>query len=242
MAGNSNEMDPDENLALDCLEPFEVKQIKTTKKRKKRKFLTNKKHSSGKKAKQVIEDHFCPVCLHNFATKSSLNRHELTHQNVKKYVCEICGAKFSQSYSLKIHLTKLHTTGTKQFKCKVCKTTFQREHNYKNHIRSAHPIEEDIVNSFKCPDCDVPFCTIHGLSYHIRNTHSGKSKRKQTVAPTDENVVNINVIQFLSNNTQSPIKDVTSDPNSSDEFLLKNFNLTKVIEKQMELDIQPKDK
>ncbi|KAI0979608.1 hypothetical protein GJ496_009483 [Pomphorhynchus laevis] len=54
----------------------------------------------------------CPVCLNNYANRSGLNRHYITHSpdDLWKAECHICGKKYSRKDSLKHHIKTQHNT------------------------------------------------------------------------------------------------------------------------------------
>lgn len=52
--------------------------------------------------------HYCRRCNKDFSTKTNLLRHIQTHDGVKPYQCNICGAGFTQNGSLKQHVF-IHT-------------------------------------------------------------------------------------------------------------------------------------
>lgn len=50
----------------------------------------------------------------------SLRRHQNLHLNVKPFICEICGAAYSEAKVLKRHMGKHDGTYEKRFSCEVC--------------------------------------------------------------------------------------------------------------------------
>lgn len=50
----------------------------------------------------------------------SLRRHQNLHLNVKPFICEICGAAYSEAKVLKRHMGKHDGTYEKRFTCEVC--------------------------------------------------------------------------------------------------------------------------
>ena len=54
------------------------------------------------------EFHFCEICGKRTKQKSDLRKHvEEVHENVKKYICDLCNSKFYQNQSLKICTHKI---------------------------------------------------------------------------------------------------------------------------------------
>lgn len=58
--------------------------------------------------KEFMTLHYCRRCNKDFSTKTNLLRHIQTHDGVKPYQCNICGAGFTQNGSLKQHIF-IHT-------------------------------------------------------------------------------------------------------------------------------------
>lgn len=58
--------------------------------------------------KDYMTLHYCRRCNKDFSTKTNLLRHIQTHDGVKPYQCNICGAGFTQNGSLKQHVF-IHT-------------------------------------------------------------------------------------------------------------------------------------
>ncbi len=79
----------------------------------------------------------CSKCEHEYKCKASLQRHELTHGQIKNFQCLICVAKFYSQAHLKRHMSQ-HGNGTGEFLCTICNADFNThlvlsQHNVKWH-------------------------------------------------------------------------------------------------------------
>jgi len=69
-------------------------------------------------------DNCCPHCEKRFTTSGTLKRHiEGIHNQIKPYVCDLCGKSFNYITGLKDH--KLVHTDECPFECPVCKRGFK---------------------------------------------------------------------------------------------------------------------
>ena len=68
-----------------------------------------------------------------------IRRHNVTHTREKPFECELCGSKFTQSGSLKTHLTNIHQIKPIEFKCVFCNSFFTSNiGELRNHIKCKH--------------------------------------------------------------------------------------------------------
>jgi len=82
----------------------------------------------------------CPLIVKG--TMTSLKRHvEIVHENIKRYVCTICKAKFGQSHNLKAHISGVHE-GAKPFECKFCEKRLSSKQLLNHHIKRIHGREK----------------------------------------------------------------------------------------------------
>ncbi|KAL0984006.1 hypothetical protein UPYG_G00135800 [Umbra pygmaea] len=71
----------------------------------------------------------CPVCGKNFATSSSMKRHQIIHTEPKK--CRVCEQVFPNSFELKVHMESHPKKGIHQ--CSNCERTFKHDYSLKAH-------------------------------------------------------------------------------------------------------------
>lgn len=77
------------------------------------------------------------TCGKTFSVRSHLDTHKVTHTGEKRYVCNECGGRFTQSSSLRNHRIAIHT---KQFPhvCSLCSKGFLLPSQLKKHRITYH--------------------------------------------------------------------------------------------------------
>lgn len=141
----------------------------------------------------------CPLCDKSFSTKTSLTRHQLSHEDQPKHNCEHCKKKFRTKNTLKRHLRKSHPELHPQPEyhvCGICDKVFLMKENLELHLAShvkpekyrcvycfktfsykmlldqhekSHQSEGDIV--YKCFLCETEFANRYRLQMHMK-THT----------------------------------------------------------------------
>lgn len=125
--------------------------------------------------------HECKLCLMTFAHRFSLKQHELLKHpsgevnftdsyEDRPFTCEICGKKFTQQSSLKIHI-RLHT-GSKPYQCTMCSAGFIR-----SDLLMRHKLEHSGQRPFKCDICEKAFTSAYILKQHC-NVHTGDRRQQ----------------------------------------------------------------
>lgn len=125
----------------------------------------------------------CPICKKRFP--DGLARHMNTHSKVKRYICDICGAGYTQAYSLSVHKEAQHA-GVKQYFCDICKNekSYRTRDALKRHLKW-HVIERVSKKSdrtyvrisekkLKCPQCDARFSSQCFLNLHTLSAHTAE--------------------------------------------------------------------
>ncbi|CAH1979705.1 unnamed protein product [Acanthoscelides obtectus] len=92
----------------------------------------------------VREKYICDVCNRQFASRSNLERHHVSHENVENNVCEHCKKQFVSENRLKTHkenhckkagdLSKFYRSDVVIWKCKTCHEVFSSEVTAKYHV------------------------------------------------------------------------------------------------------------
>lgn len=112
----------------------------------------------------------CPHCPQTFISSGDMNKHVRRHNRdripiPRNFVCNICGAAFELSNSLKRHTKKHETIDSREFVCEFCSKKFYRKDQFKEHI-----IRHLGLNSFPCSICGKKFCDrINRLKHEIKH-------------------------------------------------------------------------
>lgn len=78
----------------------------------------------------------CGVCGTGHARKEHLDRHQVTHSDVRPYACPACPKMFKRNEHLSRHLV-IHS-GQKTELCRECGKTFYRKDHLRKHAESHH--------------------------------------------------------------------------------------------------------
>lgn len=94
----------------------------------------------------------CPVCSRVFEYMSYLQRHRITHSEVKPFACDTCGKTFKRASHLARHRSihraggpggpgqhnRVHS-GERQCQCPHCPRRFVEQNTLQEHTRWKHP-------------------------------------------------------------------------------------------------------
>ncbi|XP_053698324.1 zinc finger protein 845-like [Sabethes cyaneus] len=120
----------------------------------------------------------CPDCPAKYFTGMSLGLHQRTkHGKLGKsglphptsYVCDLCGKKYKNRNSLKIHMGNEHD-GERKYACEVCDKRFAFRSNLSRHLQMHEEIKR-----FACDFCDRTFAQKTAMMNHRRNIHTGET-------------------------------------------------------------------
>ena len=111
-------------------------------------------HNRGRNGKIIINKYQCDTCDRKFKLKRLLEKHRKSHEQIKKFVCEICRTQtyFLSPLKLKRHYKDVHPKYYKELKrkskpdlkCEVCNKIFYSTRNLRNHKQFMH--NEEIIN------------------------------------------------------------------------------------------------
>ena len=81
----------------------------------------------------------CKLCPKRFCQLNKLNRHMITHNKLKRYICSACKKSFSRSDTLKNHVKVFHNEAIlKMFTCNICPKTYHYKKDLNRHIKIVH--------------------------------------------------------------------------------------------------------
>ncbi|XP_046993040.1 oocyte zinc finger protein XlCOF6-like [Schistocerca americana] len=106
----------------------------------------------------------CQVCGKKFSTHSSLSAHLDTHTELKRFSCTFCSRKFRQKEKLKFHI-RIHT-GERPHLCQTCGKGFIRKSKLDDHIR--RHLGEKRYSCDLCPKC---YASSWDLKLHRKKCH-----------------------------------------------------------------------
>ncbi|ODN04034.1 Ran GTPase-activating protein [Orchesella cincta] len=150
----------------------------------------------------------CTVCSATFSSKTLLDRHESTHDELRPHKCQVCAKGFLRKEHLSKHLSSVHS-GMK-FTCEFCGKDISRKDHLIRHIRNVHPTQfyslpqemeqEMVIQSpqllpvslkaaqsmqpkpkkpfFSCDMCEATFVNVDDLHAHQATVHSDVRKYK----------------------------------------------------------------
>ena len=147
----------------------------------------------------------CSQCPREYPYRVSLQRHELTHQEIRNFKCILCVARFYNKNDLIRHVA-LHRNGTGEFVCKICEADFPALWLLTKHNRKWHGLDTTLASqtfkcqfccaqgnrkggmirhekvhqttddTFLCQPCNAKFGSNFSLSKHIKIWHSNEGK------------------------------------------------------------------
>lgn len=112
-----------------------------------------------------------PDCKLSFKRRDAFDRHEYTHNGVKRYVCDICDSKYITRSHLTRHGRSAHQIRTEdRVKCQheSCGMDFTNTTSMKRHYKQRHLKEK----MYACNQCDEKFYRKNQLRTHSMK-HTG---------------------------------------------------------------------
>ena len=94
-------------------------------------------------------------------------------------MCTLCGKKFTNSQSLKLHET-VHS-GSRNWECKDCAKTFKMPAHYRKHMKQVHILKgrKDHI----CSYCGKGFLEKQQMIRHSETVHEGIKKYTCDICP-----------------------------------------------------------
>ena len=90
-----------------------------------------KRHDPGERK------HICGFCGKGFFTPGTLKEHELTHSDIKRFTCDICGRQLRNDSCVRKHMVNVH--GVKHT-CDLCGKNYSSPLGLQLHQRESHGI------------------------------------------------------------------------------------------------------
>ncbi|EFO93835.1 hypothetical protein CRE_12759 [Caenorhabditis remanei] len=123
----------------ECLKTFDLKRYLT-----KHELRMHKNKSRSEESKRSVEPLKCSMCDKVFPRLSHLQRHQMTHLNVRDYSCDYCDEKFVQKAHLTRHLSRKHSNESgvevNWIACDKCGNLFKTTYEMKIHRRTVHEL------------------------------------------------------------------------------------------------------
>ncbi|XP_015834115.1 zinc finger protein ZFP2 isoform X2 [Tribolium castaneum] len=117
-------------------------------------------HSSG--------DYFlCPVCLTDFTSLKSYEKHVENQHGEKHFACDECNKFFKNAYQLCIHNYNMHSAD-KIYRCVMCNFTTRLLKSLRPHLKQKH--EDEF--KYRCEICNRGFASATWYEEH-KNFHTG---------------------------------------------------------------------
>lgn len=85
----------------------------------------------------LYRTHVCEICGKSFHAAYILKEHILTHSDIKRYTCDICGRQLRNDSCYRRHMMNIHG---QKISCDHCNKDFSSPIGVKIHKRDAHGI------------------------------------------------------------------------------------------------------
>ncbi|XP_071943668.1 uncharacterized protein [Antedon mediterranea] len=166
----------------------------------KRHMTLQHSHDRTKHVSNHPKGFLCETCGATFTQKHTLKLHMNKHLNIKPYVCNHCGKTFTWLNALEYH-ERTHT-GERPYSCHLCSQRFKTPSDLKRH-QVVHTKEKP----FACSLCPKKFSQSTTLRKHFSKIH-GTSDRMH-VATTEQTTLDqiISIIPMLTENVQVTINN-----------------------------------
>ncbi|XP_058449880.1 zinc finger protein 883-like [Malaya genurostris] len=119
----------------------------------------------------------CDICSKTFTTRSSLERHMISHSDVKPYACDQCDQSYRRLLLLRQHKSLVHE-GKNPHVCTECGKEYRGSqalyfHRLKVHLGRQRPKSRH-ARSEICKLCNDPFPKLSALAEHIKQEHDNE--------------------------------------------------------------------
>jgi KRAB domain-containing zinc finger protein len=125
-----------------------------------------KPNQKTKESKVKALPYACTVCFKAFKLPSTLSKHQQTHFENRKHVCEHCSASFKRAEHLRIHVNSVHLK-QRPYKCEFCEKSFAQAGD-----RNVHMKRHFNERPHHCKFCNKSFRLLKSKKAHQR-IHTG---------------------------------------------------------------------
>ena len=112
----------------------------------------------------------CEHCPTKFLKKEYLRSHMLTHSNILKYVCEVCGKSFRFVQGIKRHRKLMHDPESMTLYCDFCDFS-----TTKKNIMMSHENRHKEYKPYQCDLCEKSYHGRQDLARHQVLKHKGST-------------------------------------------------------------------
>ncbi|XP_023722653.1 zinc finger protein 271 isoform X2 [Cryptotermes secundus] len=180
---------------------------------------------------RVERKFLCQMCGNRFSNYGSLMAHLDTHTETRRFCCNYCSKKFRQKEKLKYH-TRIHT-GERPHLCQTCGKGFIRKSKLDEHMRR-HRGEK----RYHCSVCDKSYAAGWDLKLHNKKQHPDSVASVTTLAASprvlNENVSETHLSCDKNDNEDPDDPPPIADPNEANETVAATPEHTTATEKLTE--------
>ena len=173
-------------------------------------------------------------------TYTGLLAHRSTIHEFKKIECTHNEALFTQSMTLKRHISTIHDK-IKSFQCTLCNATSTQKARLMTHISSVHEGKKP----HECPICKEKFAHQTGMANHMKRAHSKNceksseiSNQKQSSSQTCNGYL-VNPTSEQESNDVLKIRKIDDETESNDSRITEHYYSSRN-EKADQTDLQKK--
>ena len=80
----------------------------------------------------------CNICGKRFLTRTKLEKHILTHSDIKRYSCDRCGTKLKNYSCVRSHMMNVHG---EKIPCDICGKFYFKTEGLRRHKMAEHGVE-----------------------------------------------------------------------------------------------------
>lgn len=156
--------------------------------------------SKHKKIERIFE---CQKCQKTFTSSDYLKKHQVTHKDEYKYVCEICNQKFKWMTSYQSHIL-IHTQKKPTLTCNECQKCFFNMRALERHKK----IHDNV--KYQCSICKtISSKRKDNILRHIRHLHQE--------IPKTEVIKNVKIIEEKQIVEKIEIEEIKIDDDDDDD-------------------------